>query len=197
MGRKDDILEAAVSLFAENGYLATPTSAVAKKAGVAQGLIFHHFKNKAGILFDIFTELSEAYLREMEALINRRKTGLEALLSAVRFHFEFAERQSTKFKVLLRDFPSELTAADSQTGKYIARHMAATLKQIKTCIERGCRDGSIRHVPADETALIIRGMLIGLSRFKINMPGFNLRSNIYAEVEQFCQRSLANRSEKT
>lgn len=68
MSRKDDIISAAVILFAENGYSATPTSAVAKKAGVAEGLIFHHFKNKAGILIYIFTELSEVYIREVEKL---------------------------------------------------------------------------------------------------------------------------------
>ena len=75
MSRKDDILDAAVILFAENGYFATPTSAVAKKAGVAEGLIFHHFKNKTGILTYIFTELSEVYIREIEVLITNQRNS--------------------------------------------------------------------------------------------------------------------------
>lgn len=191
MSRKDDIIEAAISLFAENGYFATPTSAVAKKAGVAEGLIFHHFKNKAGILINIFTELSQIYIREIEILTKKAETGLDAILAAVRFHFEFAESRSKKIKVLLRDFPSEFTSSDSEAGKIIAEHMAITLDQIKKCIEQGRKDGSIRDVPVAETAYIIRGMLNGVSRFKISIPGVSLGPNIYMEAEKFCRRSLS------
>lgn len=191
MSRKDDIINAAVTLFAENGYSETATSAVAKKAGVAEGLLFHHFKNKAGILIHIFTELSEVYIYEIEKLIEKAETGLDALLSAIRFHFEFAESQSTKFKVLLRDFPSELTSPDSEAGKIITEHMIISLNQIKKCIKRGLKDGSIRNVPVEENAYVIRGMLTGLSRFKIIMPGIHINPSLYSEVEKFCRRSLS------
>jgi len=191
MSRKDDIIEAAVNLFAENGYTATPTSAVAQKAGVAEGLIFHHFKNKAGILLAIFTELADVYVSKSETLIKKTETGLNALLAVVRYHFEFAESHSAKFIVLLRDFPSELTSPDSEAGKIITEHMTITINQIKKCIQRGRNDGSIRDVPAEETAYIIRGMLNGISRFKIIMPGISINPNIYLEVENFCRRSLS------
>jgi len=195
MSRKDDILDAAVILFAENGYFATPTSAVAKKAGVAEGLIFHHFKNKTGILTYIFTELSEVYIREIEVLIKEAASGLDALLAAVRFHFEFAESKSTEFKVLMRDFPSEFTASDSEDGKIFTGQMTLIFNQIKKCIERGRKDGSIRDVPVEETAYIIRGILNGVSRFKIIMPGIRINPNLYAEVEKFCRRSLSRQEQ--
>jgi AcrR family transcriptional regulator len=191
MSRKDDILDAAIILFAENGYFATPTSAVAKKAGVAEGLIFHHFKNKAGILTHIFAELSEVYLHEIEKLIKKAETGLDALLAIVRFHFAFAENKSTKFKVLSRDLPADFTSPDSEAGKLMAKHMTIALNQVKKCIDRGRNDGSIKDVPLEETTYIIRGMLIGLSRFKIVMPSFSMNPNMYSEVENFCRRSLS------
>lgn len=191
MSRKNNIINAAVSLFAQNGYSATPTSAVAKKAGVAEGLIFHHFKNKAGILIHIFTELSEIYIREIETVITASETGLDALLAIVRYHFEFAEIHAAKFIVLLRDFPSELTSPDSEAGKIITEHMTISINQIKKCIQQGRKDGSIRDIAVEETAYIIRGLLNGLSRFKIIMPCISINPNIYSEVEFFCQRSLA------
>jgi len=191
MSRKDDILDAAVILFAKNGYFATPTSAVAKKAGVAEGLIFHHFKNKAGILTHIFAELSEVYLLEIETLIKKAETGLDALLAVVRFHFAFAKNESTKFKVLSRDLPADFTSPDSEAGKLMAEHMTIALNQVKKCIDRGRNDGSIKDVPLEETTFIIRGMLIGLSRFKIIMPSFSIHPNMYSEVENFCRRSLS------
>ena len=44
--KKENILKAALRLFAEQGYYATSTSKIAKEAGVSEGLIFRHFGNK-------------------------------------------------------------------------------------------------------------------------------------------------------
>lgn len=48
--KKDIILDTALNLFAENGYTATPTSLIARKAGVSEGLIFKHFSSKENLL---------------------------------------------------------------------------------------------------------------------------------------------------
>lgn len=48
--KQEKILNAALELFATEGYTATSTSKVAKAAGVSEGLIFRHFENKEGLL---------------------------------------------------------------------------------------------------------------------------------------------------
>ncbi len=53
------ILNAALQLFAEEGYRSTSTSKVAKRAGVSEGLIFRHFGNKEGLLQAIIQEGEE------------------------------------------------------------------------------------------------------------------------------------------
>lgn len=61
--KQENILKAALELFAERGYNGTSTSKIAKKAGVSEGLIFRHFENKKGLL-DAIIKLGEekAYL---------------------------------------------------------------------------------------------------------------------------------------
>ena len=54
--KQEKILQAALELFAKEGYHATSTSKVAKKAGVSEGLIFRHFENKDGLLQAILIE---------------------------------------------------------------------------------------------------------------------------------------------
>ncbi len=51
--KQEKILNAALSLFAEEGYRSTSTSKVAKRAEVSEGLIFRHFGNKEGLLTSI------------------------------------------------------------------------------------------------------------------------------------------------
>lgn len=57
--RKEQILLAALSLFANEGYNAVPTSRIAKQAGVSEGLIFRHYKNKEGLLNAIIALATE------------------------------------------------------------------------------------------------------------------------------------------
>jgi len=54
--KQEKILQAALELFAKEGYHATSTSKVAKHAGVSEGLIFRHFGNKEGLLQAILDE---------------------------------------------------------------------------------------------------------------------------------------------
>ncbi len=54
--KKAKILNAALQLFANEGYYATSTSKIAKQAGVSEGLIFRHFNNKDGLLQAILEE---------------------------------------------------------------------------------------------------------------------------------------------
>ena len=49
------VLEAAIEMFAEKGYSNTSTSEIAKKAGVAEGTIFRHYKTKKELLLAIVT----------------------------------------------------------------------------------------------------------------------------------------------
>ena len=48
--KKELILDTALTLFAEKGYDATPTSQIAKVAGVSEGLIFKHYISKENLL---------------------------------------------------------------------------------------------------------------------------------------------------
>ena len=48
--KQERILEAALELFAKEGYRSTSTNKIAAQAGVSEGLIFRHYTNKEGLL---------------------------------------------------------------------------------------------------------------------------------------------------
>ena len=54
--KQEKILATALELFANDGFNATPTSKIARAAGVSEGLIFKHFGNKNGLLDAIMKE---------------------------------------------------------------------------------------------------------------------------------------------
>ena len=52
-GRRDDVLEAAASLFASKGYDATSIRDIAQQVGLMSGSLYHHFASKEDILLHV------------------------------------------------------------------------------------------------------------------------------------------------
>ena len=53
---RERILDAAEDLFAADGFDATPTSRIARRASVAKGLLFYYFPRKMDLLRTLFVE---------------------------------------------------------------------------------------------------------------------------------------------
>ena len=191
MSKKEAILNAAIDLFAERGFNATPTSAIAKTADVAEGLIFHYFKTKNGILAHILIDMLEDYIDGEKNEINSGRTGLEAIENFILFHFRFSKKRSKEVVVLTRDFPIDLLQPDSVYQEKITARLNLSLDLVKNCLKNGQKDGSIQKVPIEETAFIIQGMLIGALHLKLKMPNTPKMSQVSAEILNFCRRSLA------
>jgi AcrR family transcriptional regulator len=59
---------AARRLFAERGFTATSTAAVARRAGVSEGIVFHHFGSKAGLLEAVAADYGRGLAQAMFAV---------------------------------------------------------------------------------------------------------------------------------
>ena len=190
MERKESILKAAKQLFAIRGFHATPTSEVAKQAGVAEGTIFHHFKTKEGILVYVFEEMMEQYIEGAKSWVKKANTGLEALEELVGFHFLFSEQRAEDLMVVIRDFPFTIMKEGSPFREVANTYFFKVVDLIRECIEQGQADGSIRHISPEKTALILEGMLYGLSRLKLLGP-LEL-PDLSSEVVDLCRFGLGN-----
>jgi AcrR family transcriptional regulator len=61
IGRKEKILDTALSLFCEKGYYHTTTNEIAKTAGVSIGTLYSYFENKDTILLEILGRFHERF----------------------------------------------------------------------------------------------------------------------------------------
>lgn len=62
MEKKEQIYQAAIRLFNHNGFENTPTSQIAKEAGVATGTLFHYFKTKDSLINSLFLKCKETLI---------------------------------------------------------------------------------------------------------------------------------------
>lgn len=66
--RKKQILKAAVEVFAERGFHRTRVSDIARRAGVAYGLIYHYFDSKDAVLNAVFETNWSVFLKVLRDL---------------------------------------------------------------------------------------------------------------------------------
>nr|WP_228006088.1 TetR/AcrR family transcriptional regulator [Vibrio cyclitrophicus] len=59
MDKKQQAIQAAIELFATQGFEKTSIVQVCETAKVSKGLVFHHFKNKDDLLRKVFVRMAE------------------------------------------------------------------------------------------------------------------------------------------
>lgn len=74
------ILEAAASLFAENGYAETGVAQICRRAGISRGALYYHFESKEAL----FMELVDSQLTGLKKALERSISGAVDLPTTLR-----------------------------------------------------------------------------------------------------------------
>jgi len=86
--RRQLILEAALSVFAEQGFEAATNKEIAERAGVNQGLIYFYFESKADMFFAAFEHHARFVMAELDVVFEQERdeepaSGLAQLLRQI------------------------------------------------------------------------------------------------------------------
>jgi len=100
--RRRLIIDAARRLFATTPYDQVTTAQVAKDAGVAYGLIAHHFEHKRGLYLAVMNEIAEEIAAAQTAAAPPGAPLAEQLRHALRSHIAHIDTYSDSFVALLR-----------------------------------------------------------------------------------------------
>lgn len=65
--KRKDLLAAALRLFVQNGFHGTPTSKIAKEAGVANGTLFHYYNTKEDLIISLYIDIKKRMGEHIEA----------------------------------------------------------------------------------------------------------------------------------
>lgn len=76
------ILDAAVTLFAENGYGETGLADVLQRAVVSKGAFYYHFDSKEAVAAAIISEFQERLIEAVDGHFDSEAPGLEGIISA-------------------------------------------------------------------------------------------------------------------
>ena len=67
----EKLMRVSVELFAEHGYAQTSVQQIVDAAGVTKGALYHYFKSKDDLLFDIYDRLLSMQRAHLDAIVAR------------------------------------------------------------------------------------------------------------------------------
>ncbi|MFC4170672.1 TetR family transcriptional regulator [Microvirga sp. GCM10011540] len=120
---RDEIVRAAAEVFMEFGFAATSIDAVAERLGATKGRIYHYYRSKAELYFDVQIAAMERLLREIEPVARGDGNAAERLEAMALRHTTILLEDLPIQKVAVRGLERELL------GAVAARH-AKTLRSI-------------------------------------------------------------------
>lgn len=96
--RRVRILQAATELFVQHGYRKTSVDDVSRKAGVAKGTVYIHFKNKADLMLHAIAEEKKRYVAELKPVLEAPPR--QQLRKYIRLAFMLAREMPLTSKLL-------------------------------------------------------------------------------------------------
>lgn len=105
--RRDDVLEAAASLFATKGYAATSIRDIAHEVGILSGSLYYHFASKEELLLEAHARgVAQVTEAVQIALADAAADPWSRMSAACRAHLEVLLGRSPFSQVITPQFPS-------------------------------------------------------------------------------------------
>ena len=146
--RRRQILDAAVRVFARQGFHGCRVSDIADEAGVAYGLVYHYFGSKDEVLDRVFLDRWSILLETIAEMERRDVPAREKLRGIAGFVVDSYAHDPDVMKVIV----VEVTRAANTFGQTHYPTMKAAYDGIARIVERGQRDGEFTPTVAPDFA---------------------------------------------
>ena len=134
------ILDAAIRVFARQGFHSTRVSDIADEAGVAYGLVYHYFKSKDQVLNELFTERWSLLLAAIEEADREQPNPREKLGAVAGFIIESYRHDPDLMKVII----VEVTRAANSFGRTHLPEINRAYEMIAKIVADAQADGAFR-----------------------------------------------------
>jgi AcrR family transcriptional regulator len=148
---KERILDASISLFAERGYDAASVQEIVDRAGVTKGALYHHFRAKDDLLYEIYRGLIDRQQAGLDRIAMAGAPAGETLLNLIIDLVESTAASRPAAIVFGREMHK--LAAESMAAVRAARRRYH--EGFRAVIERGVAEGAFAATASAETVTLI------------------------------------------
>jgi AcrR family transcriptional regulator len=158
LARREEILETATALFAEQGFSDAVTQALAERLGVGKGTIYRHFPSKRAL----FLAATDRVMRKLQDCVSANVAGIEDGLARI-------ERGIATFLQFFADHPPFVELLIQERAHFKDRKRPTYFEHREINIQRWKRlyadlmtAGRMREMPVERITTVISNVLYGI-----------------------------------
>jgi AcrR family transcriptional regulator len=154
-GRREEVLDAALKIFAINGYRATTMEDIARELDFTPAALYYYFKSKQSLLALIVSRPVDAMMEQAAAIDASDDSPIDKVRAAIGGHVRLITERQEWFSVMLRE-QIELPAEQIEVVNAKNREYRKFLTHL---IDDAVKDGSLAGTNSSVVSLIVIGAI--------------------------------------
>jgi AcrR family transcriptional regulator len=158
LARREEILETATALFAEQGFSDAVTQSLVERLGVGKGTLYRHFSSKR----ELFLAATDRVMRKMQDQVTANVAGIEDGLERI-------ERGIATFLQFFADHPSFVELLIQERAYFKDRkrptyfeHREVNVQRWKNLYRELMAAGRMREMPVERITTVMSNVLYGI-----------------------------------
>ncbi len=180
--RKQQITEAATTVFSRLGFHKARIDDIAAEAGLSKGTLYLYFKSKDDIIASLLSKMFERELAALDSLKNDQRPAAERLLVFV----EQSNNALIKWQRIIPimfEFLSRISR-QSVVQQAFKSYFQSYMEMLTPIIQQGIDSGEFKSVDAQEIAIAVGAIIEGTILLWVYDPEFiNLQRHVYTGVQ--------------
>ena len=190
--KPQQIIHAAVRVFARKGYYNSRVADIAREAGIAAGTIYLYFKTKDDILVTLFREKMAEFVDALRKAIAGEPDAARKVRRLVSLHFRMLEENSDLAEVVQVELRQGQKFFRGVSGQEIGSYFAL----IGSVLDEGVAEGRFRRgLPVKVATKMLFGSMDQMATsWVLGKRGYRLVETADAVAEIFLQGVAATTS---
>ncbi len=178
--RKEQLLEVATKLFAERGFDATTTAAIAEAAGITEPVLYRHFENKKDLFIAVLRQCTNMLIGLWQEAINSAPRASEQIRQMAQ-SVSSADPEIREAQRVI--YGAMATTCDPDVRNVISEH-GAKFREISLQIVRlGQQQGEFRDdLEQQAMAWSLVNLYTGFSFSRLRLAGEHLDIRVGVEL---------------
>jgi AcrR family transcriptional regulator len=161
--RRNQILEAAIAVFAEKGFHRATTKDIAGRAGIAEGTIYNYFGSKDDLLIGVMARLTELEMLNGEFAEALQGDVREFFILMFQRRVQHMEKALDMLTAIMPEVLANPNLREHYQEQFVLRVATLIEEYVRTRVELG----HIRPVDPALAARVMQAMFMGLLVWRI------------------------------
>lgn len=170
--RPQEILDAALSQFAEKGFAATRLEEIAARAGVSKGTIYLYFESKEAVFKALVQEKLASRIDGFAEMLRAFEGSSAELLTLILRNFGTIV-SSSNFVVLPKIVIAEAGNFPELARMYRNEIVARGISLLGEIVERGIERGEFRNIPKEHAARLAAAPMLMIAIWRTTFEKFD------------------------